>query len=220
VNGATVTTPRVSGLLDSNGNYFTMAPPTYQQYSASQFINIKDVSGVPVYGDGVTDDTANINAILAKFAGCRIIYFPAGTYIVTNTIFVPAGSIIVGDAYASAISAVGSQFWNPNAPVTMVRVGNAGDVGVAQISDMMFTVADVLQGCKLVSYPTKSLFFSWRSNLSANIILLDRSRSILQVLPQALLVSGTLISALAVQLAAKLKQIAPEARIVARRLGV
>lgn len=33
----------------------------------------------------------------------------------------------------------------------MVRVGNAGDVGVAQISDMLFTVADVLQGCKLAS---------------------------------------------------------------------
>jgi hypothetical protein len=33
----------------------------------------------------------------------------------------------------------------------MVQVGNPGDVGVAQISDMIFTVADVLQGCKLVS---------------------------------------------------------------------
>jgi glucan 1,3-beta-glucosidase len=159
VNGQTITTPRISGLLDSNGKYFTMAPPTYQQYSVNQFVNVKDVSGVPVYGDGVTDDTANINAILTKFAGCRIIYFPAGTYIVTNTIFVPAGSIIVGDAYASAISAVGSQFWNPNSPVTMVKVGNAGDVGVAQISDMIFTVADVLQGCKLVSTQHSNSFF-------------------------------------------------------------
>jgi glucan 1,3-beta-glucosidase len=109
------------------------------------------VGGLRVYGDGVSDDTANINAILRQYAGCKIIYFPAGTYIVTNTIFVPAGSMIVGDAFASAISAVGSQFWNPDAPATMVQVGNPGDVGVAQISDMMFTVADVLQGCKLVS---------------------------------------------------------------------
>jgi glucan 1,3-beta-glucosidase len=131
-----------------------MKPPTYSQYSANQFVNIKEVNGLPVMGDGVTDDTSNINSILQQFAGCRIIYFPAGTYIVTNTIFVPAGSIIVGDAYASAISAVGSQFWNPDAPVTMFQVGNLGDVGVAQISDMVFTVADVLQGCKLVSWMT------------------------------------------------------------------
>ncbi|KAL2219267.1 putative exo-beta-1,3-glucanase [Thermoascus aurantiacus ATCC 26904] len=149
VSGQTVTTPRSSVLL-SDGKYFTMPPPTYQEYGVDQVINIKSVPGYPVYGDGATDDTANINAILSQYAGCKIIYFPAGTYIVTNTIFVPAGSRIFGDAYASAISAVGSNFWNPDAPTTMVQVGNAGDVGVAQISDMMFTVADVLQGCKLV----------------------------------------------------------------------
>ncbi|OCL04180.1 glycoside hydrolase family 55 protein [Glonium stellatum] len=143
------TTPR-SSVLVSNGNYFTIRPPTYQDYSVSQFINIKSVSAYPVYGDGVTDDTNNINAILSQYASCKIVYFPAGTYIVTNTIVVPAGSRIVGEAYGSAISAVGSNFYNPNAPTTMVQVGNSGDVGVAQISDMLFTVADVLQGCKLV----------------------------------------------------------------------
>ena len=153
--GLSTTTPRSSALV-SNGNYFTMRPPTYQDYSVSQFINIKSVSAYPVYGDGATDDTNNINAILSQYAGCKIIYFPAGTYIVTNTIIIPAGSRIIGDAYGSAISAIGSNFYNPNAPTTMVQVGNSGDVGVAQISDMLFTVADVLQGCKLVNSPAAS----------------------------------------------------------------
>ena len=153
--GLSTTTPR-SPVLVSNGNYFTMRPPTYQDYSVSQFINIKSVSAYPVYGDGATDDTNNINAILSQYAGCKIIYFPAGTYIVTNTIIIPAGSRIIGDAYGSAISAIGSNFYNPNAPTTMVQVGNSGDVGVAQISDMLFTVADVLQGCKLVNSPAAS----------------------------------------------------------------
>jgi len=117
-----------------------------------QFINIKSVSGFPVLGDGVTDDTANINSILSTYANCKIIFFPQGTYLVTNSIFVPAGSRIVGEAW-SAISAVGGNFYNPTSPVPMVRVGNAGDVGVAQISDMLFTVADVLQGCILVRPP-------------------------------------------------------------------
>lgn len=135
-----------------------MAPPTYQQYSVNQVINIKTVAGLPVLGDGATDDTVNINAILSQFAGCKIIYFPAGTYIVTNTINVPKGSIIYGDAFGSAISAVGSNFYNPSAPTTMFNVGNPGDVGVAQISDMIFTVADVLQGCKLVGFNLDTLF--------------------------------------------------------------
>lgn len=139
-----------------------MAPPTYQEYSVEQVLNIKNVPGYPVHGDGATDDTTNINAILARYAGCKIIYFPAGTYIVTNTINIPPGTRIYGDAFGTAISAVGSAFYNPNQPTTMVNVGNPGDVGVAQISDMLFTVADVLQGCKLVC-PT-----SPRPSITAN----------------------------------------------------
>jgi glucan 1,3-beta-glucosidase len=37
-------------------------------------------------------------------------------------------------------------------PTPMVKVGNPGDVGVAQLTDMLFRVADVLQGCKLASH--------------------------------------------------------------------
>jgi glucan 1,3-beta-glucosidase len=128
-----------------------MAPPTYYQYALDQFINIKSVEGFPVYGDGVTDDTENINAILSTYANCKIVFFPQGTYLVTNTIFVPSGSRIVGEVW-SAISAVGGNFYNPTSPVPMVQVGNPGDIGVAQFTDMLFTVADVLQGCQLVSH--------------------------------------------------------------------
>ena len=148
-NALTLSTPRSPSLLE-HGFYFTMPPPTFSSYSVSQVVNIKSVPEFPVYGDGKTDDTANINAILSAYAGCAVIYFPAGTYIVSNTIFVPASSRIYGDAYASAISANGSVFYNPDSPVPMVQVGNASDVGVAQINDMLFTTADVLQGCKLL----------------------------------------------------------------------
>jgi glucan 1,3-beta-glucosidase len=143
--GTTYTSSRSSALLASSGKYQAFAPPTYDQYDVTEFINVKTVSGYPVYGDGATDDTTNLNYIASTYAGCKILFFPAGTYIVTNTIFFPAGSRVVGEAW-SAISATGSNFWNPSAPVPMVKVGNSGDVGVAQFSDFLFTVADVLQG--------------------------------------------------------------------------
>jgi len=50
-------------------------------------------------GDGVTDDTAAINAILAYAAALNtkssigaVVFFPSGTYIVTDTIYV-SGSL-------------------------------------------------------------------------------------------------------------------------------
>jgi glucan 1,3-beta-glucosidase len=95
------------------------------------------------------DDTHNINLILARNAGSAITFFPAGTYLVSDTIFIPPGSRIVGEAF-SAISAVGSKFSNVKSPIPMVQVGLPGQIGVAQISDMLFTVADVLPGAILL----------------------------------------------------------------------
>ena len=51
--GTTYQTSR-SPVLLSGGKYFTMAPPTYQQYSLDQVVNIKTVKGFPVHGDGQT----------------------------------------------------------------------------------------------------------------------------------------------------------------------
>ncbi|KAH0283605.1 hypothetical protein M436DRAFT_80126 [Aureobasidium namibiae CBS 147.97] len=147
--GGNVRTQRAEVLLQ-NARFFTKTQPTFQEYSVDQVLNVKSVSGLAVYGDGQTDDTANINAILKKYAGCKVIHFPAGTYIVTDTILVPPGSRIHGDAYGSVISATGGRFYNPNSPTNAVQIGNAGDVGVAHVVDMMFSVADVLQGCKIL----------------------------------------------------------------------
>jgi glucan 1,3-beta-glucosidase len=153
VNGENIHTPRASSLLNGR-QYFTAPPPTYEDYSSDKIVNIKSVSDSPVFGDGKTDDTVNINAILSQNAGCSIVYFPAGTYIVTDTIFVPARTRIVGDAFASVISAAGNNFMTASSPKAMVRIGYPGDTDVAQISDMVFSVADILPGCKLVSLNT------------------------------------------------------------------
>ncbi|KAF2091544.1 glycoside hydrolase family 55 protein [Saccharata proteae CBS 121410] len=143
-----MSTSRTEALLSEN-QFFLMSAPTYQESSSARVFNIKSSSQFPVYGDGVTDDSVNINTLLEQQSG-MLIYFPAGTYLVKMTIFVDKNTMIIGDAYASYISAAGDRFLNPDIPVPMVKVGNPGDMGIAQISDMMFTVSEVLPGCKLV----------------------------------------------------------------------
>ncbi|KAH8601170.1 putative exo-beta-1,3-glucanase [Bisporella sp. PMI_857] len=150
VNGQSYTTTRSAALLDSSGKYFTKSAPTYAGYALDQFINVKSVTGFPVKGDGATDDSASLNAILAQAAAnCKIAYFPYGVYVVKSTLFVPAGSRIVGEAWA-VISGAGSTFKDVNNPQPIVKIGNAGDVGIAQITDMRFTVAEPLPGAIIV----------------------------------------------------------------------
>ncbi|KAL9612606.1 MAG: hypothetical protein Q9167_002812 [Letrouitia subvulpina] len=149
-DGEFLTAERGSTLTIGGNNYFTMKPPTYQEFPTDQVINIKTITNLPVRGDGSTDDTANINSILLQSVG-KVVYFPAGTYMVTDSVIIPPGSRIIGDAFASAISAASSsKFFNPNAPTAMVKLGNPGDVGIGQIVDMLFTVSDVFPGCKLL----------------------------------------------------------------------
>lgn len=52
-NGVTFATSRSPALLQ-DGRYFTMPPPTYDEYGLKQVVNIKNVKGHPVHGDGRT----------------------------------------------------------------------------------------------------------------------------------------------------------------------
>ncbi|KAL1961817.1 hypothetical protein VTN77DRAFT_1029 [Rasamsonia byssochlamydoides] len=148
-SGLNLTTQRAESLL-ANGKFFTKAQPTYAEYASDQVVNVKAVSQYPVKGDGKTDDSASLNAILKQnAANCKITYFPYGVYIVKDTLVIPAGSRIVGEAWA-VISGSGSAFSDASNPKPVVQVGNPGDIGVVEIQDMRFTVAQVSPGAKIV----------------------------------------------------------------------
>ena len=94
-------------LLDSaTGKFFQRAKPQYEANSISDIVSVKSLGAK---GDGKTDDTAAIQAALTNNANSKIVYFPAGTYLITSTVFVPAGSRLVGEAW-STLSATGSFF--------------------------------------------------------------------------------------------------------------
>lgn len=134
-----------------NGGIFERSRPQYESTPVSGFTNV--CSG-GAKGDGSTDDTAAINTVLARCAGKSIVYFPAGTYIVTDTIVVPLGSKIVGEAW-SQIMGTGPKFADMKNPKVMVKVGNPGDTGVIEITDMLFTVRGPTAGAVLVEWNVK-----------------------------------------------------------------
>lgn len=134
-------------LLDNSGAYFTRSKPQYETIAAGSIV-VATSHGVKNTGTG--DQSGAINTLLSGNVG-SVIFFPAGIYQVQNTVKVPVGSIIVGSGW-SQIMASGSNFQNPAKPLVMVQVGQTGDSGVIEISDMLFTVNGPTSGAILVEW--------------------------------------------------------------------
>ncbi|KZT57414.1 glycoside hydrolase family 55 protein [Calocera cornea HHB12733] len=146
---ASLTPPyKPSSLLDSTGRIFGRSRPQYADYAVSQFQSVKSMGAK---GDGVTDDTAAIQATFDQYAGCKIIYFDAGTYYVTNTIQIPADTIVVGEVW-SVIMGGGSVFSNGAAPVPVVQVGAHGSSGILEISDIVFSTRGPAPGAIIIEW--------------------------------------------------------------------
>ena len=137
-----------SALLNPTGEFFERTRPQYENYAVTDFVSVKSQGAK---GDGKSDDTATIQATLNQYAGCKIVYFPAGVYLLSSTVLVPAGSRIVGEVW-SVISATGANFANPSSPTPMLKIGNAGDEGLVEISDILFSTQGRVPGAVLVEW--------------------------------------------------------------------
>jgi hypothetical protein len=62
-------------------------------------------------GDGSTDDTKALQSALDDNVG-RIIFADAGVYMISDTVTIPAGTVIVGEAWTQ-FAATGSKFSDP-----------------------------------------------------------------------------------------------------------
>ncbi|KAJ7451269.1 glycoside hydrolase family 55 protein, partial [Mycena galericulata] len=134
---------KASALLGPSGKFFTKSRPQYNLYTSSQFISVKSVGGA--VGNGVHDDTAAINNFLSSNAGCGILFFDSGVYLVSGTITVPAGAQIVGDMYPTILGS-GSAFQNQASPTPVLKVGNPGDSGIVEISELVISTTGGSQG--------------------------------------------------------------------------
>ncbi|KAI0542146.1 pectate lyase superfamily protein-domain-containing protein [Xylaria digitata] len=135
-----------SSLRTSSG-WFARSKPQYENLGIGSFIDVRTAGAA---GDGATDDTAAINSVLASAAG-RVVYFPHGVYIVSDTIEVPPGTRMVGEIW-SEIMGRGARFQDISDPHVMVRVGTTGSTGLMEISDMLFTVSGPTAGAILMEW--------------------------------------------------------------------
>ncbi|KAK8070234.1 LysM domain-containingprotein [Apiospora phragmitis] len=129
-------------------SYFTRARPQYQNLGLESSVNVKDHGAV---GSGLVDDTEAIRSALAAAGDYKVVFFPAGSYLVTSTVDVPKYARITGEVW-SQIVAGGDYFADQDNPKVMLRVGDRGDVGFVEISDMVFTSVGALPGLIMVEW--------------------------------------------------------------------
>ena len=136
------TSTRDPKLVDSNNPlglplqpYFERKRPQYEGASRGDFLHARDYCK----GDGVSDDTTCFQELLmAAVYANMIVFVDAGTYIFKDTITIPPGSRLVGEAW-SQLAAFGPRFGNSRKPVPLARVGQKGDVGTVEMQDLIFT---------------------------------------------------------------------------------
>ena len=139
---------RPASLLNGT-NYYTQSKPQYNTLPLSSFQSVR-TSGAA--GNGVKDDTYALQqAINDATAAGKVVFFDAGTYLINSTLLIPAGAKLVGEGY-SVIMSSGSFFNNMASPQPVVRVGQAGDSGVVEWSDMIVATQGTQAGAILIEW--------------------------------------------------------------------
>ena len=144
--------PKPSSLLGADGTIFERSKPQYENYPASAFISVKSRGA---RGDGVTDDTAAIQSAMDNTGPNEILYFDHGAYVITSTIRVPSRIKIVGEIWP-VIMASGSYFGDPNDLRPVWQIGEPGQAGSVEMSELMFETKGSVPGAILLQWNLKS----------------------------------------------------------------
>ncbi|KAK4561740.1 hypothetical protein LTR86_004419 [Recurvomyces mirabilis] len=153
IQGTITPDPRPQSLLQGNGKYYERSKPQYEKYSVNQILSARSFGAT---GNGHTDDTAALQLAIsaAKFQG-KVLFVDQGDYLVSSTIYIPAGSKIVGESY-SVILSHGPFFNNINLPQPVVRIGLPGERGSIEWSDMIVSTQGQQRGAVLFEYNLNS----------------------------------------------------------------
>ncbi|KAI1467049.1 glycoside hydrolase family 55 protein [Daldinia caldariorum] len=137
-----------NALLDGNGKIFTRVKPQYETVSSSKFVSVKTAGAK---GDGKTDDTAAIQKIFNDAKEGDIIYFDHGAYLVSDTVKIPKNIKITGEMWP-LLMATGTKFADQSKPVPVFQVGEPGEVGNVEMSDLIFETKGSLPGAILMQW--------------------------------------------------------------------
>lgn len=106
-------------------------------------------------GDGKTDDHEAFQRTINDNVNGKIVYIPAGSYVIGDTVNIPPGTRIIGETWSVIMAGGSNVFQNEMAPVPMFKVGEPGQTGSVEITDLMFSTKGAQPGAILVQWNIK-----------------------------------------------------------------
>ncbi|GLI71866.1 hypothetical protein PoHVEF18_000033 [Penicillium ochrochloron] len=134
--------------LLSGGAVFEKSKPLYESLPASSFISVKSAGAK---GDGTTDDTAALQKVLDGATSDQVVYFDHGAYVITSTLKIPKDIKITGEVWPM-IMAHGAKFQDEKNPIPAVQVGQKGESGSVELSDLIITTKGAAPGAILMQW--------------------------------------------------------------------
>src|SRR3569833_881448 len=135
-------------LLDkATGKVFTRSKPQYEHVPASSFVSVTAAGAV---GEGKTDDTKAIQAVFDGAKPGQVVYFDHGAYLVTDTIRVPCNISMTGEIWPLIVAGGESSFKDQKNPKPVFQVGQPGEAGRVEMSDMIFQTAGPQPGAVMI----------------------------------------------------------------------
>lgn len=143
-----LTAPTKPATLMDGSTIFERSKPQYEGVPSSSFVSVKSAGAK---GDGETDDTAALQSAMNSLTSDQILYFDHGAYVVTSTVKVPSNIKMTGEIWP-LIMASGTAFANQASPAPVFQVGQTGDTGAVEMSDLIFETKGPAPGAIMVEW--------------------------------------------------------------------
>ena len=142
--------PKSQSLLTPSGTVLERSRPQYEGVPVASFISAIEYG---CYGDGIRDDTANVQNFLNSIGADEIAYFDHGAYLIRDTIQVPNNVKMQGEIWPMfMIDGSSPIFQNQYNPQPAFRVGSPGDTGTVEMVEFVFETRGPAPGAIIVEW--------------------------------------------------------------------
>lgn len=142
--------PKSESLLTPSGTFVERSRPQYEGVPVESFVSILDYG---CKGDGVSDDTACVQGYFDSILDSEVAFIDHGAYVIRETIKVPTNIKMVGEIWPLfMIDGSSSTFSDINNPQPAFQVGQPGDVGAVEMSELCFETLGPAPGAIMMEW--------------------------------------------------------------------